>query len=394
MNITEDNQKVEGYSKKTRVFLFCVLLVIILGISGYSYLNSRGIDFKNISMEEIVSEFLFRDKANAQKPLVIEYAVQEHPVFDVYNGQIIKCTDEGITALDKEGKEEWKITVALNKPLIKKAGQYLLIADIGGRNIIVINKSNVKWKTQTDNSIINGDISPDGYVSVVQELPGYKARISVFDPYGGEIFYRSIAENFILSAQVSPEGEQVLINSIDTSGTNAASAFEYLDMMGSPFSVNMPKENKIFPFVWYFKNNSHLAVNDSMIVFFDKDRNRKWEKEFDKILSSEILEDKYVAVASVLNKQLSFNSGKADLQIFDTDGNKISEYIVDDEIKNISAYSDILAINTGREAFFINSRGKLLGQFSSRADISQVCFFNKIEAALITKTNISIIKVQ
>jgi len=62
-------------------------------------------------------------------------------------------------------------------------------------------------------------------------------------------------------------------------------------------------------------------------------------------------------------------------------------------VSNIAAYKDIAAVNTGREVYFIDSKGNLISIYNTISDIKEVHFLNRNEAVLITLNSIYIIKI-
>jgi hypothetical protein len=252
-----------GFSEnKHKIVAFLLLFLVMVGIAAAMYLKSQGLEIKNISVMEFLSDIASTNDNKVIKgnDYVVNYDAKEHPTFGIYKDLVIKCTRDYLTALNKKGEEQWKIPVLLNKPLIKTAGQDLLVADIGGRDVYVIKGRNIKWEIKTDDNIINADISESGHVTVVQEQKGYKAKVITYDSNGMDIFTRNIVESFVVSAMVSPSGKQVLINGLDVSGVNATTTFEFTDILGNPFAAKVPMQNEIFPSVWYFSDNSVASV--------------------------------------------------------------------------------------------------------------------------------------
>lgn len=395
MDFSEDNQKLERTGKRSGIIVFFLLLLVITAIAIAMYFKSQGLELGNISVDEFLQDLIGESKAAANdvdRDFEISYEVKEHPSFGVYKDVLVKCTGEYLIALNKKGEEQWKIPVLLDKPLIKTGGQDMLIADIGGRNLYIINGKSIKWKISTEADIINADISEDGYVTVVQEQVGYKARVTVYDPNGMDIFARNIVESFVISAMVSPSGKQVLINGLDVSGVNATTTLEFTDILGNPSAAKTLKQNEIFPSVLYLGDNSVVSAGGKFVTYLDKNRELKWEKEFDNIMSTAVLQNKYIAIA---HSGIGNGAGGNEtvVEIFGINGHKTAEFLPEDRVAGLSGYSDMLAVNTGREVYFINSRGKLIGKYTAKADIKSVYFFSKLEAAVITKTNVVIFNI-
>ena len=75
---------------------------------------------------------------------------------------------------------------------------------------------------ELDGSIINADINEKGHVAVVHEENRSRNAASVFNEEGIRYFIDNSGDDFILSANVSPSGEDVMLNYAITSGVNAA----------------------------------------------------------------------------------------------------------------------------------------------------------------------------
>lgn len=396
MEFPEENLKTEQPGKRTNIAMTLLLFAAVLAVAFFVYLKSQNIDISDVNIKEFIAGITSMKEKETDKEKVVEisYDAKERPAFSVYKDTVIKCTRDGISGLNKKGEELWTKSFTIENPIMKTNGTDVLIADIGGNEVCVINGSDVKWNIKVDNDIINADISESGHVTVVHEAKGYRSKIRVFDPLGVEMFERNIAEKFVLSARVSPSGKQLLINSIDAGGVSATSSLEFTDMLGNPFAARIPKDTLVFPSAWYLNDDSVFAVSDSYIVYFDKGRNEKWGKEFREVYSSNTVSGKYLVLAAASEKKGgAFGRSLTDIQVLNIKGQQISSYTIEDRVVNIDTYSDVIAINTGREVYFINTRGKLVGKYSSKSDIMRVYFFSKVEAAIVTKNSVVIIKI-
>jgi hypothetical protein len=376
------------------ILLSVILLILVIGLAVFVYAKSQGVDLKKIDMEELISYVFFDKNSSSDKEqkssIEIGYDWRERPAIGVLKDSIIKCTRDNLKLFDKNGRELWTKNVIIEKPFIKTNRNEAVLYDKGGKNIYVVQPKGIKWESKAGDTIINADINQDGYVSVVEDAKTFKGRVRVYDPLGIEMFNRSIAERFILSAKVSPSSEQLLITGIDISGVSSSSSIEFTDMRGNPFSARVLRENEIFPSIWYLDDDSLMALNSNTIIFFDKNRNEKWDKNFNKIYSSNILLGKYMVVGIMDEKKPGMRNHISEIRVFDVKGNQTASCQIEGEIINIETYSDIIAVNTGRELYFVNSKGKLLGKYNSKSDISKIHFFNRQEILVVSKNNLTI----
>ncbi|MCX7748656.1 MAG: DUF5711 family protein [Clostridia bacterium] len=386
------NSSSDKKNKLLSIALCIILFLAVLGVAFFVYLKSQNINIHDVSLKELVQHVFSENKSGTSTEKVVEipFDAGEHPVFTILNGDIVKCNKDSIRGLDKSGQEKWVVPIFANKPIVKEAGAYLVVADMGGRDIAVLKGKEKRWNKKVENNIINVDVNKNGYVSVVQEEKGSKGAVTVYDPAGNEVFIRGKAENYILSALVSSD-RQVLINCIDASGITINTNFEFTDIFGKPFA-NIQKENMIYPSIWYM-GEGFFAVNDTSISYFDKDRNEKWKKEHKEIYTSTTVLDKYAVIAVKDQEKKGLFKSKTKVIVYTADGEEKASQWVDEPVKNMYAYDDLIAVNTGREAVFMSSKGSMKGKYTSKSDITDVRLLNKSEALIVTRSSILVVPV-
>lgn len=392
MNLPEEDTKVKHSSNKASVLMFLALFVVVIVLALFVYLKSQNIDLSEISLKELITNPAAVNTLDmGENSFELKYDAREHPVYTLYGEYIIQCSKDSVKGLNKNGEEQWSIPVSVANPLVKISGNSMLVADIGGKGIYVINGKAVKWSKKLDNSIINADISDNGYVSVVHEAKGYKGAVTVFNLQGGEYFTRYIGENFTLMARVSPSGKSVVIDSVDASGVTTGTVLEFTDTFGKPLA-KVTKQDMLIPVLWYLEDDSVVTGSNNAITCFDRNGRQKWEQQFSKVFSANVVLDKYIAAAVGENDKKG-SEGKINVELVDSNGKFTPIYGLNDEVRDIQAYSNIIAVNTGNDVYFINTRGKLIRKYSSKTDIVKVCFFNKQEAAVVTKGTVTVIKI-
>jgi hypothetical protein len=387
--------KKSNFKSKTAIITILVLMFIASGF--FAYMKTTNTDIRNISVGQFFTNLFSFNASNISKlnASEIQYDVREHPAFTSSNGLVIKCSKERIQALDKKGAMQWNIPLNTNNPMVKAAGPYVLAVDIGGNDIYVIKGKDVKWSSKVKDSIINADISEDGYVTLVTEVKGYKGCVTVFDLQGNEMFTRFIPEDFVLSAKVLPGGSQVVINRLGTAGVKTNTNLEYTDMEGKTIA-SIKKDDMIFPSLWPIDSKSILAVSSDSAMFIDADKSEKWSLKFTnrKIFSSNVAAGKYAVLAlSGEDKSGIFNNFESEIKIYNFKGAETASYKLNEKVNNIKTYGDVISANTDRVVHFINTSGRFLGKYTSNSNITGVYFLNRHDAAVVTVNKIMIVKV-
>ncbi len=397
MRVNENNisQKGSGNGVKTIVFIF--LLLIIAGTAAVAYLKSQDVDLKSVNLKDVIDRnFINRNNKYELSSVEFDYDANLNVAFGTHKGYIVRCSRDNIIYLDSNGNEQWTYPLSLNSPVLKAAGSYLLVADYGAKSLLTFSGKEMRWEKELDNNIINADINAKGYVTVVHGEERSRGAVSVYNRQGMNSFTIGKAENFILSSKVSSKAKSVFINSIDTSGISMNTVLEFADLSGKLLNNKIVKENTVFPSVWFMENDSLLAVGDSMFMILDKDFKEKLQQTVNgKIFSSCIADGKYAVVAANPEEATGiFESGSSGIWVYDTNGEKISEYNIKGEVRNINSYNDIVAVNSGNKLRFIDLGGELLAEYSSNDDIKEVFFINRREVLAICKDKFLVIKMK
>ncbi len=397
MRVTENNIRQDGSGNGVKIIVFIFLLLIIAGTAAVAYLKSQDVDLKSVSLKDIIERsFINRNTKYELSSAEFDYDANLNVAFGTHKGYVVKCSRDNIIYLDSNGNEQWTYPLSLNNPVLKTAGSYLLVADYGAKSLLTFSGKEMRWEKELDNNIINADINSKGYVTVVHGEERSRGAVSVYNRQGMNCFTIGKAENFILSSKVSSKAKSVFINSIDTSGISMNTVLEFADLSGKMLNNKIVKENTVFPSVWFMENDSLLAVGDSMFMILDKDFKEKLQQTVNgKIFSSCIADGKYAVIAANPEETTGiFESGSSGIWVYDTNGEKISEYNIKGEVRNINSYNDVIAVNSGNKLRIIDLGGELLAEYSSNEDIKEVFFINRREVLAICKDKFLVIKMK
>lgn len=397
MRVTENNISQEGSGNGVKIIVFIFLLLIISGTAAVAYLKSQDVDLKSVSLKDVIdNNFITRKIKYELSSTEFDYDANLNVAFGTHKGYIVKCSRDNIIYIDSNGNEQWTYPLSLNNPVLKTAGSYLLVADYGAKSLLTFSGKEMRWEKELDNNIINADINAKGYVTVVHGEERSRGAVSVYNRQGMNCFKIGKAENFILSSKVSSKVKSVFINSIDTSGISMNTVLEFADLSGKMLNSKIVKENTVFPSVWFMENDSLLAVGDSMFMILDKDFKEKLQQTVNgKIFSSCIADGKYAVVAANPEEATGiFESGSSGIWVYDANGEKITEYNIKGEVRNINSFNNVIAVNSGNKLRFIDLGGELLAEYSSKEDIREVFFINRHEVLAICKDKFLVIKMK
>lgn len=389
MDIPRRDIKPKKKHGKFNVLLFIVLVFIIISTSVAAYLNLNEIDIREVSVKELFKNELIKDK---KVSLEIAYDGSTNAKFAICGGYIVKCTQDKIDFIDKKGEVKKTLRGSFKNPLIKTSGEYLLIADVKGKDIFVFKGINELWKKELDGSIINADINEKGHVAVVHEENRSRNAASVFNEEGIRYFIDNSGDDFILSANVSPSGEDVMLNYAITSGVNAATHLKKYNIKSKKDTVKDFEEG-FFPLAKYIEDDLIMAVGDSYITFLGNDLKEKWNIPVNgSIYDFDLIKGKYIIVA-IGKESKGFFNNKSDIFIYDMDGGEFANFIIEDSLKALAADEDVIAINSGKKLYIVNTQGKVINEYNFKTDIEYIGFLNKREILVVAENKIVIINI-
>jgi len=323
----------------------------------------------------------------AQTQYIYEFDAREKPKFIVYKDYIVKCGGSGIWFIDKTGEVIRSEGLIYNNPIIKTNGSQVLVADQGTGDLAVLNSGSVQWREKIDESILNADISEDGYVSVITTAKRDNNEVRVFEPHGVELFRKVIASDFAVSANISPSEESFILSAISTGAVGAYSVYKFYDMKGENLAeLSFQSSAELLPIFSYNNNGSIFAVGDRSVASIDPSGTVIWEKQFLSIAGASPAGNGQLAVAA------ESEEGPV-MKIYKTDGQELASCELRTKPEGLSAIRGVVCVNTSDTAYFYSSKGRIISKYSTGSPIRQVCFFDKNQAAVVTDRQVAVVNI-
>ncbi len=124
---------------------------------------------------------------------------------------ILLINNEGIKSLNRTGKEEQNIVFASTSPQVEIKDDYILLADINGKNIGLYKASKPVTKIKTERDIAFAALNEKGCIAAATDEPGYKGMITVYDKSGREIYRWHSGTGYIGGMDLSPRGKLAVL---------------------------------------------------------------------------------------------------------------------------------------------------------------------------------------
>lgn len=388
----KDKKRKEDKSSLVNIIIFAVLFVMIATLSLATYLKITNADILNefTFLEKYVSSIIKNTEEHIYKEL--DFDLSDKPKVSVYNGNIAMCSKESLRIYNSNGELKNTIELDFKTPIVKSSENYLVVSNMYGRKVIFFEGYKKKWEKEQDGNIINVDINKDGYVAVVHKGKNILSEVTIYNRSGVECFAKGKATNYIVDAKLSNNSNEIVLNCIDTSGIKLNSIFEFIDINGKSTQKVFSHEDKLFLDTKFVKDNKFVALTGNEVICYDSEHNEKWTKNLNnKVYCFNVCDNKYI-VLDMANNQIKDNlyGDKTEIKILNMKGNEVKTIKIDNIVKNISVYDDVMALNLGKEVMLYTAKGKYLKTLTSKMEVDKVEFINKGTVVFLTKNNLII----
>lgn len=167
--------------KMKKIVPIVVLIVLIVGTVSFSLFQTNR-TYTNYT----ITGFIERADSNSVR-------------YMEYNGKILKYSKDGASAMKLNGEILWNGSYEFKNPYAAVCGEYVAIADIGGKEIVVYNGKDAGTRLSVKFPIEQIDIAKQGVVAVILEDDD-RAKINIYDPY-------SITEQLKVSIKTSTDSD-------------------------------------------------------------------------------------------------------------------------------------------------------------------------------------------
>ena len=339
---------------------------------------------------------ILRKDINTSDIASIDLDINKNNQIYCYGKNICILNDKNLKLFSSSGQEGTSIPVDINTALFDSNGKYLAIAEKNGHNLCTIFDKTFLWKQQVDGDILQVSINQNGYVTVVTTDTTYKSIITLYDQNGKSVLKNYLSSSRVVDVSISNDNKFVAFAELDTSGAIIQSNVKIISV---DKALTNPEEAIIYT---YNADSSKMIINinyqdkGTLVCVFDN----SVEKINGKIDENKLDIDKSITFVSCdLNSDIAFikeeNTGifntKSTINILNTFNNQNKVYNLDEVIKEMYAYKNIIGVNVGTEMYFINTNGMLVKKYTSRQEITNVILSDNL-AIIIYKSKIEIIE--
>ncbi len=390
-----DNSKKQNIKKKEinkrKVWKIAVIIFIIILLISIVTLY-----ITNEKCREILDRYVFRKEVCENNlPTIKTDSVKSTDIY-AFNKYIAILEQNKLKLYDKSGNEDFNLDVEISSPIFESNGDYLCVAEKNGQKIYLINNKNIIWQKDIEGNISSINVNKNGYVSVIISGTSYKAVVEAIDSNGNELFKKYLSKTNVIDTDISNDNKYLAIAEADFSGIVVQSTIKLISIeeavSNSSDSIeytHIAKSDDLIINIKYHSNNELICMYDKHIDKLNQDNNTELLSfENEDVLFSDInLSSK---VIKIVKKSTGLFSAEAEMQIINSTTGNITTYAIENVPKDVYIQDNMIAINLGTSAIFVNDNGWLVKKYQSSQEIQKIVLCNNV-AGIISKNKIEII---
>lgn len=197
--------------------------------------------------------------------------------YEGYGDGLLEYSKDGAAYMDEDGNLLWQDTYDMQNPTVVIKGDELLIYDLQGTSMVVLNQDGPQGEIVTALPIVKASVSENGQIGAImqQDDTGY---IYLYQSDGtviasGEVHLENTG--YPVSIAVSPDGGRLLVSMISLSSGAVSSTLNFYDFSDAGkekkdnITATFSYADEIFPEVDFFADGSSVAFGENTIMLFN-----------------------------------------------------------------------------------------------------------------------------
>ena len=297
------------------------------------------------------------------------------------NGLAIASSD-GLQCFDQNGEQTALIQSQFDTPAVLCGDSVAMAYGVGGSNVCTAHYSKGEQLDLTiPGTLIDADLSADGYICCASDQSGYKTVLNVLDPNGAQIYSWFSSTHFFSQCAVSKGGSALCAVALGVdNGRFTSSAVSFATDQSEPVAEFTLGSDLIYDLA-FVGDRTLCAVGETALRFFDIDGSRAAEYSYEggELLRYDLGGDGFAAIVCNMNQAGS----RYRIATVSAAGTELASLPLDEAVQDISANGKYLAVLTSGGLRVYDSRLRLCLSEDGVGFATRVCVQRDGAALLI-----------
>lgn len=224
---------------------------------------------------EYTEDETIKYNTTVKSSMIIPYEYANESVYSAYSKGIICASTNYMCYINTKGEKEWEMVTSVIDPILRTAGEYVLIAQKNGRKLCLYNNDELIYDIDCEDNILTAGLSEKGDCVLVTTKDLYKGAVVAYNRNGKLIYAWSSGTDSVIDAAISPKTRNIAVALLNTEET-VESAVEIFDITETvPLSRTVYEDTILFDVeyrsdtIYAFGDNSIVGVKGNGKTIFD-----------------------------------------------------------------------------------------------------------------------------
>lgn len=324
-------------------------------------------------------------KTDIKSSVIIPYDYASDSEYSAYAKGIVCASTNYMCYINDKGETEWERATSVVDPILRTAGNYILITQRNGTKLCLYNGSELVYDIDCDDNILNASLSHKGDCVLVTTKDLYKGAIAAYNRSGKLIYSRFFGDASVIDAAISAKSRNIAVALLDTDEA-LLSRVEIFDIMENEPQSSVDFENTILFDVEYFGNIIN-AFGDNGIISMKKDGEVIFDNRFDDADIAHYAYDKNGNKIVLLDY-----SNVPTIGVYNIYGKQKLSATIPELSDYVSIDGKSIMYNLDREIVTGKANGKKLLKYTASMDIRELVMINKNMFFIVYSNSIELVR--
>ena len=271
-----------------------------------------------------------------------------------HNGLAVASPD-GMQCFDSNGEQTVLSQCKMDNPVLLQNRTVAMGYGVGSSGLCTVHHTKGEQLNLTvPGTIIDADLSDEGYICCASNQPGYKTVLNVYDGSGNQIYSWLSSTQFFGQCAVSGDGRSMCAVALGIDGGSYASTAVSFATDAEEPVAECPLGSDLIYDMRYTGKRDLCAVGETALYFFDTDDEQasSFSYEGGELLDYDMNGDDFIVIVRNMNQA----GARYRITTVSHDGKELASLSLDEPIQDISANGPYLAVLTSKGLRVYDSR--------------------------------------
>lgn len=248
--------------------------------------------------------------------------------------------------ISDRGSVVYDLPIRMTAPQLSVGGKHAAVCDVGGSTLHILDQNGIQRTIHTEEGLryFSANLNGSDYLAVTEQKTGYKTFVSVYDPDGELIFTFDSYNSYLGDARVTEDGRSVVIVRLESQGGIFASGLLTYDLgSGEVKSSASILDGLVMDFCC--NGDRVISLCDNRFAITGLDGEKFLDQSYGNLYLHDYALNGRDFAALLLGRYQAGNI--CTLATYDLEGEKIASLELSDEVLDIAAGGDYLAVLYG-----------------------------------------------